>query len=398
MQPVFEAAVDTELASAAGTPSSLQISTAQQIIEAYRQAEIQSVLGVDCVPPMEPIRPANLAAGELLLYPILLNDRVELLIAGAGQPFQRLKADRSTNRSEVAQLVGRMVNATSAAGGDDWREPARRLYKILIAPIENLLSPETTLIVVPDGPLRALPLAALLDNNGGFLIRRTRLDVAPALSYTHTGASMRGREPNVVAAALEEAVRLPAGFFPKLAGTGEEAHVAAEVAHHGKQGLVITNFRKADLARALIDRPVDILHLATHAAFNGRSDRSFIVAQGEVISLIDLRELIASARNGRDGLNLLVLSACETAVGDDQASMGLAGAAVQSGAISAIASLWEVNDQGTVELMRGFYTNYRAGQSKAEALRNAQLALLDQGGGLADPNIWAAFTLLGGWR
>ncbi len=93
-----------------------------------------------------------------------------------------------------------------------------------------------------------------------------------------------------------------------------------------------------------------------------------------------------------------MLSACETAVGDELASMGLAGAAVQSGADSAIASLWSVNDTGTVALMKAFYDRYRAGSSKAAALRGAQLALIDKGGDVSHPWIWAAFTLLGGWR
>jgi CHAT domain-containing protein len=99
-----------------------------------------------------------------------------------------------------------------------------------------------------------------------------------------------------------------------------------------------------------------------------------------------------------DSIDLIVLSACETAVGDDEASMGLAGAAVQAGARSVIGSLWQVNDAGTAELMSQFYQRYAQGSSRSQALRDAQLALIAAGGGNADPNIWAAFTLLGAWR
>ena len=141
-----------------------------------------------------------------------------------------------------------------------------------------------------------------------------------------------------------------------------------------------------------------MLHLATHASFNGRSDRAFIVANGETILLSELRQILAQNRTRGDELDLLVLSACETAVGDDEASMGLAGAAVQAGARSAIASLWPVNDAGTAQLMTNFYQLYRDGRSKSAALREAQLALITGGGMNADPNIWAAFTLLGAWR
>ena len=93
-----------------------------------------------------------------------------------------------------------------------------------------------------------------------------------------------------------------------------------------------------------------------------------------------------------------MLSACETAVGDDRATMGLAGTAVQAGAQSALASLWQVDDTGTVELMKQFYANLATSDGRADALRKAQLALIAKGDGLADPAIWAAFSLMGGWR
>jgi CHAT domain-containing protein len=202
----------------------------------------------------------------------------------------------------------------------------------------------------------------------------------------------------VVAASLQKAVALPAGDFPKLEGTAQEARLAVEVGGVGAKNRLILDFRKADLQAALADAHVDVLHVATHAAFNGRSERSFVVANDEAISLSELRALIASDRVRGDELSLLVLSACETAVGDDQASMGLAGAAVQAGAQSALASLWEVSDAGTVELMRGFYSAYRAGLGKAAALRQAQLRMIATGGGLDRPGVWAAFTVLGGWR
>ncbi len=396
MQPVFEAAVAVELGRPADADPVAQIDKLQQIVEAYREAELQSAFGSNCVPSRDPVRPAALGGGEMLLYPILLDDRVELIVStgsGAAAHYERLPIGERASRAEVKRLVSDLVASMSEGGGDGWREPAARLYQLLIAPIEARLSPGGTLVIVPDGPLRALPFAALVDAGGKFLIERTRLSIAPALAYSQPGRTRDGRKLDVVAAALEREVALPAGTFPKLEGTHDEAQAAA-----GPAGKVIENFHEADLRTALGRGHVDVLHLATHAAFNGRSDRSFIVANDEAIPMADLRGLIQNGRARGDELLLLVLSACETAVGDDQASMGLAGAAVQAGAQSAIASLWEVNDIGTLALMKGFYTRYRGGMGKAEALRGAQLELIAGGGDLADPQIWAAFTLLGGWR
>ncbi|OYY89919.1 MAG: hypothetical protein B7Y45_10180 [Sphingomonas sp. 28-66-16] len=395
MRPVFEAAVATQLAERGNDPA--RIAGAQRIVEAYREAELQSAFGANCVPARDPVDPASLRAGEVLLYPILLDDRVELLFVAGSRDgtarFSRLPAGEPTTRAAVAQLVDEMVGSLVGGGDDGWKVAAHALYALLIKPIEGKLAPGGTLVIVPDGPLRALPFAALIDGEGSYLIERTPLALAPALAYSQPGRDRSGRPLKVVAVALQRDVVLPAGRFAKLEGTRDEAIAAA-----GPGGTVIDDFREADLRQALAGGHVDVLHLATHAAFNGRSDRSFIVANGEAIPLADLRGLIGSGRARGDDLDLLVLSACETAVGDDLASMGLAGAAVQSGADSAIASLWSVNDTGTVALMKAFYDRYRAGDGKAAALRTAQLALIKQGGDLAHPSIWAAFTLLGGWR
>lgn len=401
MREVFQSAVDVQLAGAEGGIQQIRVRDAQRIVEAYRQAELQSVFGSECIPVRDPLRPETLAAGEVLLYPILLPDRLELLYVTGGDggaTFRRLPPNRSVDRQAVARLVETAVLSLSYDEDEAWRPAARQLYDLLIKPIEAELAPGAVLAVVPDGPLRSLPFAVLLDDQNRFLIQKTRVSVAPSLAYTEPGSGETTRQ-QLLAASLEMEVRLPAGSFEKLEGTGAEARVAAVAdGERIARSWVIENFRKADLVQALTREQVDVLHLATHASFNGRSDRAFIVANGEMILLSELRQILAQNRTRGDELDLLVLSACETAVGDDEASMGLAGAAVQAGARSAIASLWPVNDAGTAELMKSFYQFYRDGRSKSAALREAQLRMIEAGGMTANPNIWAAFTLLGAWR
>ena len=402
MRQVFESAVDSELIAAGTANEFARIGKAQEIIEAYRQAELESVFGSECLPARDALRPEQLRADEVLLYPILLPDRVELLyVAGSDMPggevrYLRLPPNRNVDRATVARLVSEVVTSLSNEEDDGaWREPARALYDILIAPIEGQLRPGSMLAIIPDGPLRALPFAALLAGDGQFLIQKTRLSVAPALAFSQPGDRQRSEKVAIVAASLERELNLPAGKFGALLGTAREAQIASDSSPDGQ---FIPNFKKADLVAALSSRPVDVLHLATHASFNGRSDRAFVVADGETIALSELRGLIAQNRARGDQLALLVLSACETAVGDDEASMGLAGAAVQAGALSAIASLWQVDDKGTAQLMEQFYGRFSAGKSRSESIREAQLALLDGGGANARPYVWAAFTLLGAWR
>lgn len=402
MRRVFQGAVDVQLAGAEGAAGVIRVRSAQQILEAYRQAELQSVFGSECIPARDPLKPESLRAGEVLLYPILLPDRLELLYVAGGPggeaQFRRLPPNRNVDRQKIARLVETAVVSLSGGGDETWRAASRELYDILIKPIEGELTEGSLLAVVPDGALRSVPFSVLIDGQGRYLVQRTRVAVAPALAYSQAGGGDTASQ-QLVAASLEMEVRVPAGLFDKLEGTGAEARLAAVTdGERIQRSWVIENFSKADLVNALTRERVDVLHLATHASFNGRSDRAFIVANGEVILLSELRQILSQNRTRGGELDLLVLSACETAVGDDEASMGLAGAAVQAGAKSAIASLWPVSDAGTAELMKVFYGRYREGRSKSEALRDAQLALIDRGGDLANPNIWAAFTLLGAWR
>lgn len=423
MRKVFEAAVADRFANAPGgeaqrigqvqqaVESGRQfddpriIAAAQEVIEAYRQAEIQSLFGDDCAPPATPFKPADLRAGEVVLYPVVLADRIELIYAdGSEDPgtrrYRRLAPQFGTGKAEVQELVAQMMTLGNRRHGEGWLVASRRLYDLLVAPIQDRLGPNSTLIVVPDNTMRTLPFAALSDSQDRFLIERTRIAVAPALAYLQPGGRTASGQPKVVAAALAQEVTLPAGVvFAKLENTVAEAKAVAAIDTAGaREGRMIENFRKADLEGALRDSGLDVLHLATHASFNGGSDRSFIIAADQLILMSQLRALITERRTRGADLALLVLSACETAVGDDQAAMGLAGAAIQAGATSALASLWQVDDIGTAELMRTFYTALRAGKSRSEALREAQEAMIRKGGRVADPWVWAAFTMLGGWR
>lgn len=403
VKPVFEALVELMLPDGATTADAGTIKAVQEVVEEYRQAEIQSLLGRDCVPTTLPLKESELRSGEVLLYPLLLPDRVELIYAVGSDDgtarYVRLPPNTGSGRREVASLTATMVRSIAYNGDDAWEAASRRLYDILIAPIAAKLSLETTLVLIPGQELGALPFAALRDKDGHFLIERTRLAVVPALAYSQPGTAHGRTEPTVLAAGLGKEVDLPAGTFPALAGTLDEVRaIALEGVPSGHRNIVLENFDHAALVKALQGRRIDILHLATHASFNGGSDRSFIVSDGDIIPMAELRGMIGRNATRGDLLDLLILSACETAVGDDEQSLGLAGAAIQAGAKSAIASLWEVNDTGTVELMKAFYANYRRGDGKSAALRDAQLAMIARGGDLADPIVWASFTLLGGWR
>jgi len=402
MRDVFVAAVDVELASGRGDVSPSAIVQAQQIVESYRQAEIDSYFGNECAPPRTPIEPAQLRSDEVILYPVLLSDRVELLYASGSEAgvFKRLAPNTGANAEAVASMVDELRRAMQAPGSSPavWRPISRRLYDLLIAPIEARLGPQSTLIVVPDGVLRLLPFGALIGPDGRFLVERARVAVTPALAYSQPGLDRLGPSASIAAAALGGEVTFNQIVYSSLSGADAEARAAAmSRAHNGRPGYLVPQLTKADLQSVIASGRFNVLHLATHASFNASSGESYIVARDQLIRLDALRQMLVGANARGAGLDLIVLSACDTAVGDDEASMGLAGAAVEAGAHAAIASLWQVNDASTADLMGAFYASYRGGASKAQALRTAQLALIADPR-YRDPYYWAAFTLIGAWR
>lgn len=138
-----------------------------------------------------------------------------------------------------------------------------------------------------------------------------------------------------------------------------------------------------------------MIHLATHGRFSGTAERSYIQASDEPIYLDQLEAMLRRA--GADApVALLVLSACQTAAGNNRSFLGLAGVGLRAGVTSIVGSLWHINDEIAAQLIIEFYRHLSEGKSKAEALRQAQLKQLKK----ADSHgaFWSAFVLLGGWE
>jgi CHAT domain-containing protein len=157
------------------------------------------------------------------------------------------------------------------------------------------------------------------------------------------------------------------------------------------------DFTTANLARALTGRPYSIIHVASHAQFNADSRRSFLLTYDGKLTLDQLEDHMKVTRFREEPVELLFLSACQTAAGDERAALGLAGVAVKAGARSALATLWHINDEASSLLVTEFYRLLaRPGMSKAQALRLAQLAMLNDLR-YRHPGYWSPFLLIGNW-
>ncbi|MEL6814466.1 MAG: CHAT domain-containing protein [Cyanobacteria bacterium J06598_3] len=256
-------------------------------------------------------------------------------------------------------------------GGTPYLASAQQLYQWLIAPIEAEIGPDAlnipidTLLFSMDEGLRTIPLAALHDGEQ-FLIENYSLGVVPSLGLLDTEYRTLG-DAQVLAMGASDFEQLPP--LPAVATELERISQQWPGASFLNEG-----FTRQNLIQQKAQTPYQVIHLATHAQFNtGNIDSSYIQLWDEKLSLGELQQL---GWQSPTKLALLVLSACSTAIGSADAEMGFAGLAVAAGVRSAMASLWTVNDVGTLVLMDEFYEQLGAHSVKAEALRAAQLAML----------------------
>jgi CHAT domain-containing protein len=271
---------------------------------------------------------------------------------------------------------------------EDPTEPARMLDSLLIAPVRGDLTGITTLIVSPSGPLRYVPFAALYDGKE-YLLDRYEVTV-----LTRAGTLE-------APAALDAAAPLLAFGNPDGSLSGAEREVRA-LAAMWTPAPVVDRYGAAATKTMLREavKGCRVLHLATHGALLAENpEGSYLVLGGEgPAARLTLRDILLLPL---DDVDLAVLSACETAVGDRGEGTEVTGLAYtfeQRGTGSVVASLWKVNDRSTAELMTTFYRNLRtAGTTKAAALREAQLALR-RNPASAHPYFWAPFILIGNWR
>ncbi|QYO64620.1 CHAT domain-containing protein [Leptolyngbya sp. 7M] len=184
--------------------------------------------------------------------------------------------------------------------------------------------------------------------------------------------------------------------FPKIEYLTPELEQIQKLVQ-AKQPLLNEAFTETNLEQQLQAGEFSAIHLKTHGIFSSDPEETFIVAYQELITGRDLGRLIQLGRLGEASpIELLALSACSTAQGDNRAVLGLAGVAVQAGARSVVSTLWEAQDLPNTELMIRFYQELLDPQiSRAEALRRAQLHLLQQG--YPTPHVWATYVLVGNW-
>lgn len=377
---------------ASGQPTVQELEAVRQVIESLQQAELENFFREACL-DAQPIAIDQIDNQAAILYPILLPDRLEVIVRLPDRPLQHHTV--AVTPDEVAQTASQLRRRLlNRIAGDALVLPsAQQLYDWLISPIATDLqeSGVRTLVFVLDGPLRNLPMAVLHDGDR-FLVEQYSLALTPGLNLL-APRPLDSQQLSVIAAGLTEGRQ---GFSP-LPGVNDELESIKQ--NLPSQVLLNQGFTPDSLQRAIATNSAPIVHLATHGQFSSNLEDTFILSWSDRISINQLRTLLQGTDlNRQNPVELLVMSACQTASGDQRALLGLAGIAVQAGARSTLASLWSVDDQATSELMAHFYSELaQEGITKAEALRHAQVAMLQNPDYGQWPYYWAAFVLLGNW-
>lgn len=339
-------------------------------------------------------------------------DQLELLLVTSEGKTVRKRVEGATRDRVLKMALEFRSSVTNLRSPRDYLSSSQQLYKWLVEPLEVELQARKidNLVFLVDSGLRSIPIAAL-HNGQGFLVERYSVALMPSLNLTDT------RYRNIQKSQI---LAMGAETFPDqkpLPAVPIELSVITQQLWRGK-AFLNSAFTLENLKAQRKESAFSIIHLATHADFlPGAPENSYIQLGDGKLRLNQMPQL-----NWRNPpVELLVLSACRTAVGNEQAELGFAGLAVQSGVKSAMASLWVVSDEATLGLMTQFYRQLKTTPIKAEALRQAQLAMLKgnvsiKSGKLSTPQgeiplppelkelsdrqlthpyFWAAFTMIG---
>jgi CHAT domain-containing protein len=413
----------------ADSPATLR--QALDAVEQIKQAELQDYLGDRCsVETVQGGKSGALPAGVAVLYPIIFPDRIELLLeTSRGITRRTSKVDEATLADTVSKLAFALRN-----GMNDFMPPARQLYDWLLRPFDT--EAISTLVVVPDGALRLLPLSVLHDGER-FAVEKFAVSTVTGMTMTNSASPRKQgvealvvgiSDPGPVVSRLSQkmandilqpassrslgglaqtralrSLRAPPGgqiedlrASLQLPGVKEEVKALARVLP-GAQ-LLNAQFTVDRFRSETGDGAYRIIHIASHGVFGGSAESSFIMAYDDLLTMNGLQAILKSDKFARAPVELLSLSACETAEGNERAPLGMSGAAIKARAKSVLGTLWPLEDNAAQQVMTRFYGGLaNGGLGKAEALRQAQLVLI-RDPNAAHPFFWGSFILIGNWQ
>lgn len=327
---------------------------------------------------------------------------------------------------DAAKEFRKLVSDPTKLDETKYRKTSEQLYRWIVAPLEPQLKAQgiDTLLFSMDDGLRTIPMAALHDGSQ-FLVEKYGSALIPSFGLTDTSRSLALKQQPMLAMGITKSTE---GLAALPAVPAEIAAITGQFWAGPSRNTLDEASTLANLKEMYLQQRFGVLHLATHAVFNsGQVDNSYIQLWNNRLTLSQIRKVADDLqwKSALPPLQLLVLSACQTALGNKEAELGFAGTALNAGVPSAIASLWSVDDEGTLSLMSGFYAALQNSVTKADAMRQAQLRMLHgevsvrdgqitapgqapialppsagvaQNTLLTHPYFWSGYTVVGSWN
>lgn len=386
VEPVYRQLVSLLLKS---NPDQNKLKQAREVIESLQIAELDNFFREACL-DAKPQQIDRLDSQAAVIYPIILPDRLEVILSLPGKSLRQYTTNLP--QPEVEKILLQLLESLNPFYSSEERlRISQQVYDWLIRPVEAELATNQvkTLVFVQDGLFRNLPMSALYDGKS-YLLEKYNIAVAPGLSLI-APKSLAQQQIKVLTGGITESRQ----GFSALPGVEVEVNKIAQDVP--SKIFLNQEFTQTNLQNQIQKNAFPIVHLATHGQFSSNPQETFILTWDEKVKVKEFENLLRFREQGNTTpIELLVLSACQTAAGDKRAALGLAGVAVRSGARSTLATLWSVKDDSTAELMTEFYKLLAQGISKSEALRKAQLKLLKQSQ-YDHPFYWASFILVGNW-
>ena len=376
--------ITAKLIQARDVMESLQLA---QLNNFFRQACIETnTQQIDAIDP-----------NAAVIYTIVLPDKLGILLSLPNQPPKLYPVDvTQVEISEAVDTMRRSLKTSSIPVAETLPEP-QKIYDWLIRPLEAELvkNKVKTIAFVLDDDLRNIPMAVLHDGNQ-YLIEKYALALTSGLQLLDP-KPLTAMELNVTAAGLSK----KPDDSDLLPGVAAELRALQEMGLTDKY-LLNKQFTEQALKENIDNSSSPILHLATLAQFSHKAEETFIRTWDDRINIKEFADLLrVSTFKRQNAIELLVLSAGETAAGDSRSTLGLAGVALQAGVRSTLATVWPVVDESTAKIMERFYLELKQATqiqvNKAEALRQAQLALIKDKQ-FNHPHYWAPFILIGNWQ
>ncbi|NER26221.1 MAG: CHAT domain-containing protein [Symploca sp. SIO1C4] len=399
VEPVYRESVALLLQSQPSSQQEKTLDKARQRMEALQLAQLDDYFRQACIDTQTVVLDQVIDQQNpttAIIYPIILPQQLQVIVKIPHQPLRNYTFNKSQSEVEaiLTQLREYLLEPDRI---EEVQLLSQQVYSWLIKNIELDLknSGVNTLVFVLDGALRNLPMAILYDGQQ-YLVEKYA--IALSLGLQLFAPKPLAQQPiKVLAAGLVEP---PPEFqqFPPLPEIKSEFNLIAQAGVSTKQ-LLDQEFTSTSLDNNVNATSFNVLHLATHGQFSSRPEHTFILAADGAINVAQFDSLLRRRdETSLEALEMLVLSACQTAAGDNRATLGLAGVSVKAGARSTLASLWHISDRSTAILMGEFYHHLANTKiTKAEALRRAQVALLKKYPNYESPGFWAPYVLVGNW-